>query len=208
MSDLDTPEYWSEAYETERDNWDLEGPTPVFVELVRTFNDMFPDVDPASASVFIPCSGRGYDAVLFAEHGFHVTAVDFSRIPLLDLEQEAVSRGLNIRIVHGDMFKLSEDHREAYDVCLEYTCYCAVDPMRRDELIGVYWNVLKPGGVFIGLMFPIDPRPGGPPFHVDADEFQDKMQERFMPLRSSTPTFSIKPRAGKEILSIWRKPVE
>ena len=207
MSDLNSPEYWTDAYKDERDHWDLEGPTPVFTELLENFGRFFPGFDPVECSVFIPCSGRGYDALLFAEHGFHVTAVDIAKLPLVDLEREASTRGLDLTIMHGDMFQLPEQYHGTYDFCLEYTCYCAIEPSRRDELISLFWRVLKPGGVFIGLIFPIDPRPAGPPFSIDAQEFQTKMRQKFTQLHSGFPATSVKPRAGKEILSIWQKPI-
>ena len=206
MAETDLPQFWTDAYAEARDHWDLDGPTPVFIDLLARFPEYFPGERSTGSSVIIPCSGRGYDALLFARHGFSVTAVDIAKPPLDYLEREASAAGLNVSIVHGDMFRLPANHQGFYDYCLEYTCYCAVDPARRDELIQLYWNVLKPGGHFIGLMFPIDPRPGGPPFSIDAPDFEKRMSERFTLVRSEMPRTSVKPRSGKEVLSVWRKP--
>jgi methyl halide transferase len=206
MSDLNTEAYWSAAYAEDRDHWDLNGPTPVFVDLLQRSSALLPGIVPEQSRVFVPCSGRGYDALLFARHGFSVTAVDISALPLRDLERDAAAQGLSLSIVHGDMFRLPPEHADAYDICLEYTCFCAVAPSRRGELVDVYWHILKPGGYFLGLIFPIDPRPGGPPFSIDPEEFSAMMRERFIPVRDEFPAASIKPRAGKEMLAIWRKP--
>ena len=49
----------------------------------------------------------------------------------------------------------------SFDYLLEYTCFCAIDPKRRTEYADLVDRLLKPGGTYIDLAFPLDGRGGG-----------------------------------------------
>jgi hypothetical protein len=57
----------------------------------------------------------------------------------------------------------------------------------------------------MALLFPVDGRPGGPPFSIDVEEFKAEAQPLFSLEHESTPESSVKPRLGKERLLLWRK---
>ena len=91
-------------------------------------------------------------------------------------------------------------------IVLEYTCYCAIDPGRRDEYADKVAGLLEPGGIYIALLFPLDNHVGGPPFAVNADELIARMEAWGMRvLRREVPTNSVKPRKGREELLIMGK---
>lgn len=65
MSDVNLPQFWQQSYEEGHFPWDLGGPTPVFQRLVES--GRFP-----AGRMIVLGAGRGYDARLFARHGFVV----------------------------------------------------------------------------------------------------------------------------------------
>ena len=68
-----------------------------------------------------------------------------------------------------DIFELPKLFNQSFDIVLEYTCFCAIDPARRKDYIEMVNHILKPEGELVGLLFPIDkdPNDDGPPFGVD-----------------------------------------
>ena len=211
-TDLNSPEYWDAAYREDRDNWDMGTPTPVFVDLVTRLGMDFRTIGADDYSrlgraprVLIPCSGRGYDALLFAAHDWEVTAVDFAEEPLQWLRKEAAHARLPVTVLQEDMFTLAHSHPGDFDFIVEYTCVCALEPQRRQEFLSFSHDILRPGGVLLALLFPVDGRPGGPPFSIDVPQFKREAEEQFTLLHESTPETSVKPRLGRERLLLWRR---
>ena len=66
-------------------------------------------------------------------------------------------------------------------------------------------EIIKPGGKLIALLFPVDGRPGGPPFNIDILEFYNFFSKYFIMEISTFKINSIKPRKGKEVLQVYRK---
>ena len=121
---VNTPEFWEACYESEMDGWDLGGPTPVFQRLAT-------DVHKGSICV-IGC-GRGYDAITFAKEGFDVTAIDFTEIALSEAKENAKEANVEINFVQADIFDIPENLHYSFDYVMEYTCFCAISPLRRFE---------------------------------------------------------------------------
>jgi len=110
-----------------------------------------------------------------------------------------------VEIVPSDLFTLPPA-LGIFDYVVEYTCFCAIDPARRGEYADVVAGLLQPGGLFLGLAFPLDGRPGGPPFAVSADEVLALFSARgFALLHREIPADSVKPRRGAEELLILKK---
>lgn len=212
MGDPSTPEFWDDAYREERDGWDMGTPTPVFADLLDRYGMDFrplggPDFSALGRRprVLVPCSGRGYDALLFAERGWDVTAVDFSAEPLQWLHAERSRRGIEMHVLQADMFPLGETYPAHFDLLLEYTCVCAIDPSRRGEFLRFAADTLRAGGLLLALLFPVDGRPGGPPFAIDTQEFKREAEEYFLLKYETTPETSVKPRLGKERLLVMER---
>jgi SAM-dependent methyltransferase len=197
--DINTPAFWEEIYQGDRAGWDLGGPTPVFRRLL-----MSGEFAPGRAIVL--GAGRGHDACEFARQGFTVTAVDFAADAVRDMRALADPQA-PIEILQADIFTLPHTLDGTFDYVIEYTCFCAIDPSRRADYIDLVKRLLKPGGICIGLFFPLDQREGGPPFAVSLSEILAIFGARgFTLLRRETPTDSVPQRAGLEELLIWQAP--
>ncbi|MFM8178868.1 MAG: class I SAM-dependent methyltransferase, partial [Candidatus Kapaibacterium sp.] len=146
-------DYWSGRYRSGDAPWDLREETAVFAALRRT-DPLFMPRSDESRSVLVPGCGYGHDALSFARHGFHVTAVDFAPEPLVRLRAEADRADLHLAVLERDVFTLGWDLGGSFDIILEYTCYCALDPSRREEYVRTLGAVTKPGGLVAGLFWP------------------------------------------------------
>jgi SAM-dependent methyltransferase len=196
--DVNSPQKWEADYQRGTDGWDLGGPTPVFKRLAASRE--FPP-----GRMLVPGAGRGHDAREFARRGFQVTAVDFSPSAAREMERLAEPEA-PLQILQQDIFTLSHKLDGTFDYMLEYTCFCAIDPARRGDYADLVQRLLKPGGAYIDLAFPLDGRAGGPPFAVGRDEIMGLFQERgFTLVRREKPADSISPRRNAEELFIFRK---
>ena len=198
MSDVSSPSFWEENYRSGRTGWDLGMPTPVFQRLAES--GKFPP-----GKMLVICAGRGYDARLFARLGFNVTAVDFAEEAVKEM-QTLVEPDISMEVMQADLFDLPVFMSEEFDYILEYTCFCAIDPQRRADYIHSVSSLLKTGGIYIALAFPIGGRTGGPPFVVTPDELVEPLGERgFELILREVPEDSVPGREGIEELLILKK---
>ncbi|MCJ7534498.1 MAG: TPMT family class I SAM-dependent methyltransferase [Anaerolineales bacterium] len=198
MSDVNSPSFWEESYRSGRTGWDLGMPTPVFQRLAES--EIF-----SPGKMLVICAGRGYDARLFARRGFQVTAVDFADQAVKEM-QSMLNPDLSMEVIQADLFDLPAFMQEEFDYILEYTCFCAIDPQRRTDYIESVSSLLKPGGYYIALAFPIAQRTGGPPFLVTPDELIDPLGDRgFELITREIPGDSVPGREGIEELLILKK---
>lgn len=206
---VDNPLYWAERYESGRTGWDMGHETPVFRGLrARGEFPLPPAVNGQATRLWVPGCGYGHDAVAFALAGYDVTAVDFAEQPLQVLQEAAARAGAAVEVVQADVFALpGERFAGTFDVALEYTCYCALPPERRADYVRVIADSLVPGGWFVGLLFPVDGRSGGPPFAVDREEAVRLLTDAgLVHVYSVLPEDSHPARLGKEWLAVFRKP--
>jgi SAM-dependent methyltransferase len=198
MNYVSSPSFWEESYRSGRTGWDLGMPTPVFQRLAES--GRFPP-----GKMLVICAGRGYDARLFARLGFRVTAVDFAEEAVKEM-QSLVDPKISMEVIQADLFDLPVFMSEEFDYILEYTCFCAIDPQRRAEYIQSVSGLLKVGGIYIALAFPVGRRTGGPPFVVTPDELIEPLGERGFELISrEVPEDSVPGREGIEELLILKK---
>jgi SAM-dependent methyltransferase len=196
-SDIGTPKFWDALYIANQAGWDMGTPTPAFVDLLEVGR-----FEPGKTLV-LGC-GKGYDAVLFAQHGFDVTAIDFSAEAIKHTRRLAEESDVKLRLIEEDLFDYSLGMSGEFDCIVEYVTFCAIAPERRAEFASVVSSLLKPSGRFIGLFFPLDNRPGGPPFAVSMDEVNRLFGRKLELISIEAPLRSVTPRRGKELLTVWR----
>ena len=200
-NDVNSPRKWEADYARHTDGWDLGGPTPIFKRLILS-GQLTP------GRMIVLGAGRGHDAREFARHGFQVTAVDFASHAVQEMHR-LDDPDAPVEILQHDIFTLPKSLNNAFDYVLEYTCFCAIDPKRRAKYADLVTRLLKPGGIYIDLAFPLDGRKGGPPFAVSASEVMNLFRARGFKLVSrEAPVDSISPRRGAEELFIFQKSAE
>lgn len=196
--DVNSADKWEADYQGKTDGWDLAGPTPALKRIAASGRF-------APGKMLVPCAGRGHDAREFARHGFEVTAVDFSPSAVRAMRRLA-DPSAPVEILQHDMFELPRRMDGRFDYVLQYTCFCAIDPKRREDYADLVGRVLKPGGTYIDLAFPLDGRAGGPPFAVSDDEIIELFRRRGFELVSREKLEdSVTPRRHAEELLVFRK---
>ena len=197
-NDVNSPDKWEADYARRTDGWDLGGPTPLLKRLASS-GEFRP------GRMIVPGAGRGYDAREFARHGFDVTAVDFTSYAVQEMKRLAEPHA-PVEVLQHDFFTLPRQLDDAFDYVLEYTCFCAIDPARRSAYADLVARLLKPGGIYIDLAFPLGTHKSGPPFAVSSSEIFDLFgARRFTLLRRETPADSVPQRRGREELFVFQK---
>ena len=195
---VNQPDFWEAAYQEGRAGWDLGGPAPAFEQLLGGAKRP----TPGRAAV-IGC-GRGHDALRFARDGFTVVGFDFAPSAVTAARRAAATAGLSAEFVQSDIFSLPTGYHEAFDYVIEHTCFCAIDPARRPDYVGVVQGLLRPGGELIGIFF-AHGRPGGPPFTTDAADVRRLFAGLFT-IETLGPAASIESRRGQELFGRFRRP--
>ena len=196
--DVNSPQGWDKLYIDNNTGWDLGQPTPVFTNIAK-------DIRPGNLCI-LGC-GHGYDAIMFSQNGFNVTAVDFAPTPIKYINDKARELSLDIITIQENIFSLSPRLDNHFDYIIEQTCFCAIDPQKRKAYHDLVYNLLKPGGTIIGLWFPIGKSlsEGGPPFAVSEKEVKLLFNYKWDMKKEEFPNNSIESRLGREKLIIFKK---
>jgi SAM-dependent methyltransferase len=185
-------DYWSTRYQQQQTGWDIGyGSTPL-VEYLQTITDKTIDI-------LIPGCGNAYEADWLLQHGFeHVTLLDIS--PVLTAVLKERFKGQPINIVTDDFFH----HQQQYDLILEQTFFCALDPALRERYVEHMHKRLLPGGKFVGVLFNRHFE-GGPPFGGTKEEYELLFSKLLHIKKMELCTNSIPPRKGSELFFIAEK---
>ena len=194
-----TSNYWEQAYQSGDMAWDLGGPTPIFNQWINSERN--------TLSICILGAGNGWDALNFAKKGHHITAVDFAYSAIKNMTKMAEKLDVELNILYSDIFNIGKLYHNAFDVVLEYTCYCAIDPGRRIDYVDLVDRILKPEGRLVALFFPLDKELNydGPPFGVNLSSTLKLFSKKFTINKKEIPNLSIERRIGREMFVILNK---
>lgn len=188
--------FWSHIYQTETPGWEMNDAHPAL-------KDMLPRLKLPKQRILVLGCGSGNDAAYFAEHGHVVTAVDISP-EALSRAKEKYGKYTNITWIQSDLFKLGHEHDGTYDLIFEHTCYCAINPAQRTELVTLWRRLLAPGGFLLGVFFAMSKR-NGPPFGGSEWELRERLKKYFQFVFWGRWHQSIDRRNGKELLVYAQK---
>lgn len=186
--DLLSEDYWSDKYEKEQTAWDIgHVSTPL-----KAYIDQ---LENKSLKILIPGAGNSYEAEYLFNQGFHnVFVMDVSELPLGNLKNR-VPNFPQKNLLLQDFFK----HTGQYDLILEQTFFCALDPKLREIYSEQMVKLLKPTGKLVGLLFNIPLFEDHPPFGGDKTEYEHLFKERFAIEVMEDAYNSIPPRQGNEL---------
>lgn len=194
---IDKAEYWEEKYQSESVGWNLNSATPAFLDILD--DKLFSQ----KGKMLVLGSGYGFDSVIAAQNGFDVTAIDISSTAILNSQKLAEKENVKINFIINDLFLLDENIK--YDIIYDYVMYCAINPERRKEYAEKITKLLTDNGLFVAIFFPVENKTGGPPFGVEMNEVENIFGKNLELILSTTEINSIKPRAGREHLQIYKK---
>lgn len=178
--------FWQQRYDENTTGWDIGQVS----EPLKAYIDQ---LENKELRILIPGCGFGHEAKYLAESGFtNVSVIDLVDDAIRDLRENYPA----IRCITGDFFALNEN--QSFDLILEQTLFCAIDPSLRDQYIQKVAELLVPDGKYVGVLFNREFE-GGPPFGGDTDEYWNYFDPRFTHFRISECYNSIPQRAGTEV---------
>ncbi|PWZ03045.1 S-adenosyl-L-methionine-dependent methyltransferase [Testicularia cyperi] len=236
------PKAWDQAWIDSTTPWDANEPQPALMELLSGVHDAsthVPDLEgnsvpvshvvpKGSGAAIVPGCGRGYDAKVFAERGLSSFGVDISSNAVAAANKWLQGQSLDsqlaerIQFVEADFFALGTSANphpalsepSAFNLAYDYTFLCAIPPSLRPSWAQTYTRLIKPGGVLISLVYPIQgDRPGGPPFSLSTDLVREllgsqqnqKGEPAWKELADLEPKNSKETRVGIERVMVWRR---
>lgn len=189
-SGVETNQFWNERYATKNTGWELEKPTPVLT-------DMLPRLKLSKSKILVLGCGSGNDAAYFAEQGHIVTAVDFSR-EAIETAKKKYGHIPHLHFVELDIFKIPHAWNQTFDLIFEQTCYCAIKPSQRNDLVGLWKRMLHSQGFIMGVFF-VNEHQAGPPFGGSEWEIRERLKMYFQMLFWGRWRNSVAARRGKEL---------
>jgi thiopurine S-methyltransferase len=181
-------EYWENRYETDDFPWDIGYvSTPL-----QLFFDQLTD---KSLRILIPGAGSAYEAEYLYQAGFkNVFIIDLApsaiarvkkRMPLFPAQQ----------LIIGDFF----EHQAQYDLIIEQTFFCAINPALRTNYALKMAQSLHQGGKLVGLLFEATLNSDKPPFGGNKEEYISYFASHFDFVHFELCHNSIPARAGREL---------
>ncbi len=188
-------EFWTERYKNNETGWDIGHVSTPIKEYIDQLNDK-------SIKILIPGAGNSYEAEYLFNNGFkNIYVLDISELPLKNLKTR-IPEIPEEQLVNENFF----NHTGQYDLIIEQTFFCAIDPSLRQKYAEKMQELLKPNGKIVGLYFCFSDKPmnEGPPFNGTLEEYQNYFN-KFKIKTFEDCHNSITPRAGNELFAILQK---
>lgn len=152
--------------------------------------------------VLVPGCGSGHDARALAVAGASVTGLDVAPSAVAAARQD----GGGARFEVGDFMEWQD---EPYDMVWEHTCFCAIDPARREAYAAAAARLVRPDGYLAGVFYlqPWDPgeTPEPPPYATSCEEVDALLERDFERVWDKVPERSYPGREGREWLAVFRR---
>lgn len=188
-------DFWENKYANLETGWDTGGIT----EPLKFYIDGLKNKE---LSILIPGAGNGYEAEYLFQNRFkNVDVIDLAKRPLSNLKSR-VPDFPDSQLIQGDFFELDKK----YDLILEQTFFCALDPALRPAYAKKMSELLHSNGKLAGVIFDFALSETGPPFGGSREEYL-RLFEPYFNIKTLEKCYnSIKPRMGNELFIIFEKP--
>ncbi len=187
MDSLDE-KYWDNRYKEGTTGWDIG-------YISTPLKDYFNQLEDTSLNILIPGGGNAYEAEYLFQNGFkNVTIVDISETALSNI-QKRVPNFPKSQLFHQDFFEFEG----SFDLIIEQTFFCALDPKLRKQYAIKMHSLLKPKGKLVGVLFDFPLTQDGPPFGGSKKEYLTYFEPYFQIEILEGCYNSIPPRASREL---------
>ena len=181
-------EYWQSKYQEGNTPWDIGQVSPPLKSYIDSLTNK-------NLRILIPGAGRAYEAVYLHQQGF-------KQVFVCDWAMDAFQHLLNEvpdfprqHLICGDFFKLQGE----FDLILEQTFFCAIDPSLRVSYATKTNTLLADGGTLVGVLFASHFGKDGPPFGGTENEYRELFSHDFHIRQLKIAKNSILPRANNEL---------
>ena len=186
-------DFWEQKYQENKTGWDIgRASTPIVNYLEQLENK--------ELSILIPGCGNGHEAEWALKHGFtNVHVLDYADSAIRNFKKRYPK--FNPDHLHQEDFF---EHQGTYDIIIEQTFFCAIEPYLRKKYAEKMQQLLNPNGKLVGLLFNTD-FDGGPPFGGSKEEYKKYFSPYFLFKYFENCYNSIKPRAGSELFILLKR---
>lgn len=187
------PEFWDNRYLNNETGWDMNQVSPPLKSYIDSLTNK-------KLKILIPGCGNAYEAEYLLSKGFsNVTLIDISQVVTKRLKEKYKDEP--IQIVNKNFF----DHKGKYDLILEQTFFCALQPFLRGDYVKKCYELLNDHGKIAGVLFNKKFVPNEPPFIASDEEYRKYFQPKFTFLKFENCTNSIEARMGYELFFEFKK---
>ncbi|MCB0430279.1 MAG: SAM-dependent methyltransferase [Flavobacteriales bacterium] len=180
--------YWNERYRKGETGWDIGTPSPALMDYALHLPDK-------TARILIPGCGNAYEGDALRRDGFpHVFLLDISPLAMENVRKNFPDFPVT-HLIEEDFFL----HEGVYDVILEQTFFCALDPSLRHRYAAKMASLLTTRGRLAGLLFASPFAVEGPPFGGSSEEYMKVLSPYFDVTHMAISDKSIAPRMGNEL---------
>ncbi|MBV6399458.1 MAG: Thiopurine S-methyltransferase [Ignavibacteria bacterium] len=180
--------FWNSKYINGTTGWDIG-------YVSTPLKEYFDQLDNKGYKILIPGAGNGYEASYLLRCGF-------KNIHILDISEIATKNFIKrnpdfpVKNIHTLNFF---DFKGEYDLIIEQTFFCALNPDLRWKYVEKMFQLLKPGGKLVGLLFDDELNSDHPPFGGSKNEYEELFKNKFSFKVFSECFNSIPPRQGREL---------
>ncbi len=180
--------YWTERYINGNDRWDIGHISTPIKEYIDQLEDK-------NIKILIPGAGNSHEAEYIFNQGFkNLYVCDLSAAPLHNLKSRVPDFPPN-QMIKGDFFDITD----TFDLVLEQTFFCALNPNLRPKYVSQMAKLLQPNGKLVGLLFSKIMEREGPPFGGIKEDYIKLFSGKFEIKVMSPCTNSIGPRMDSEL---------
>lgn len=196
MSELSLDKaYWTKRYKDEQTQWDIGFVSP-------SLKAYFDKLDNKNIKILIPGAGNSYEAEYLHKKGFtDVYVIDIAKAPLDNLKKRTPDFPEEY-LIEKNFFDLEGK----YDLIVEQTFFCALNPSLRQAYIKKMKSLLEDKGKLAGLLFTnvlLDRNE--PPFGAKEEEYLAFFEGNFQIQDFAPAQNSIPERQGHEYFFVLSK---
>lgn len=180
--------YWTNRYKQNLTGWDVGRATTPIVSY-------FDSIDDKSLKILIPGAGNAHEAVYLHQQ-------EFTEVHVCDISPEPITNFLakhpSFPVEHThvqDFFTLDD----TFDIIVEQTFFCALDPSLRAQYVQQASRLLRTGGYVVGVLFGRVFEQEGPPFGGTRPQYTVLFSPYFELDILADCHNSIPPRQGAEL---------
>jgi len=187
-------QYWNNQYIANTTNWDLGEVSPPIKEYVNQLTNK-------NLRILIPGCGNTHEADYLLQNGFtNITVIDIAPALVNQLKNKHALNP-NIKIVLGNFF----EHKGEYDLILEQTFFCAINPSLRKSYVKKAKSLLASNGKLAGVLFNREFEHQGPPFGGAEASYRKLFENDFELTKFSSCYNSHFKRAESELFVLLTK---
>ena len=180
--------YWNKRYEEKNMGWDIG-------YISTPLKEYFDQLTNKELKILIPGGGNSYEAEYLFNKGFtNVYVVDVSKTALENFSKR-VPNFPKKHLLQKNFFDIDTN----FDLIVEQTFFCAINPNLRAAYAAKAYDLLNPKGKVVGLLFDAPLNTDKPPFGGCKEEYINYFKPYFKITIMENAHNSIQPRAGREL---------